>query len=96
VMAIESDLESLVAQLSKRLDVAEKELQRLEDDEEIKSLVNKYGTLPSSVAYVGYYMDKQLFKQVTLLFSTREDVRGYCHGGIWVGKAGIERFYVCR
>ena len=40
-------------------------------------------------------MDKQLYNQVVQLFSSRDDVRGYCHGGIWVGKAGIDRMYVC-
>jgi len=39
-------------------------------------------------------MDKQLYNQVVQLFSSRDDVRSYCHGGIWVGKEGINRMYV--
>jgi hypothetical protein len=39
-------------------------------------------------------MEKQLFQQVIHLYSTRDDVKSYCHGGVWVGPEGIKRLYV--
>jgi len=93
-----ASLEALVKDLAKkveRLEIVEKELRKLKDTEEIKCLMNKYGriSVPDWVM-LGYYMDKQLYKQVAQLFSTRKDVRAYCFGGIWVGPEGISRMYV--
>ena len=87
--------EQLLEKTLERLNSVEKELQRLKDIEEIKVLMNKYGeNIAQMTLMLGYYMDRQLYKQVVQLFSTRDDVRGYCHGGIWVGKESIDRMYV--
>jgi hypothetical protein len=94
----DSSLEAQVKHLAtklERLEIVEKELQKLKDIEEIKVLMNKYGIPRRHLTNLGYYMDKQLYKQVVQLFSSRDDVRGYCHGGIWVGKESIDRMYVC-
>jgi hypothetical protein len=93
----DSSLEAQVKHLAtklERLEIVEKELQKLKDIEEIKVLMNKYGMSRRHITNLGYYMDKQLYKQVVQLFSSRDDVRGYCHGGIWVGKESIDRMYV--
>jgi hypothetical protein len=57
--------------------------------------MNKFGMILSLASLISwYYMEKQLFQQVIPLYSTRADVKSYCHGGVWVGTEGIKRLYV--
>jgi hypothetical protein len=91
---LQYQLDAIVSRLH-GLEKLEKQVQRLNDIEEIKVLMNKFGiTVSASWLISGYYMEKQLFQQVIPLYSTRDDVKSYCHGGVWVGSEGIKRLYV--
>jgi SnoaL-like domain len=70
--------------LAAQLSALEHRLARLEAQQEIRTLQHKYG----------YYLDKCHYREVTQLFS--DDGEVYFCGGLYKGRAGIERLYIGR
>jgi uncharacterized membrane protein YccC len=78
---LQNQLDAIVSRLD-GLEKPEKQVQRLNDIEEIKILMNKFGMILSLASLIsGYYMEKQFFQQVIPLYSTRHDVKSYCRRG---------------
>ncbi|EJT79458.1 hypothetical protein GGTG_04542 [Gaeumannomyces tritici R3-111a-1] len=75
-----------VAQLRQTVEALQKEVTRLNDQEEIRKLQYTYG----------YYLDKCLYEEVVELFSDSPDTYAQFLGGRFNGKAGVRRLYVGR
>lgn len=65
-----------------RLDALERDVQRMRDVESIRRLQNIYG----------YYLDENRADDIIDLF-THNEPRFYFRGGLYLGRAGLERFY---
>jgi hypothetical protein len=74
-------VEKRLEELERRLAQAEAELGRQQDVEAIRVLQYTYG----------YYMDKQLFKQVVDLFSEHPVSAEWGGSGVYLGRAGVIR-----
>lgn len=72
------------AALRRTVDALERRVRVLEASDEIRALHHKYG----------YYLDKCLYQEVVDLFSDTGEVAFI--GGLWRGRAGVERLYLHR
>ncbi|KAL1898482.1 hypothetical protein Sste5346_003385 [Sporothrix stenoceras] len=75
-----------VAQLKQTVEALQKQVTRLDDQEQIKKLQYTYG----------YYLDKCLYKEVTDLFAENEETYVQFLGGRYLRKEGVKRLYLQR
>jgi hypothetical protein len=71
------------AELLKKIEVLEKEVQRLKDIDEIKNLQRAYG----------YYIENWMAQEIIDLFSDGPDVSLTLAAGTYLGKEGVRRYF---
>jgi hypothetical protein len=76
-------LEAQIKYLEEKMDVLESELTAVHDIQEIKKLQRTYG----------YYLDNRMWDDIVDLFSDQTESLEISDSGVYLGKAGVERFF---
>jgi hypothetical protein len=76
-------LEAQIKYLEEKIGVLETELAAVHDIQEIKKLQRTYG----------YYLDNRLWDDIVDLFSDQTESLEISDSGVYLGKAGVERFF---
>jgi hypothetical protein len=76
-------LQAKISSLEKKIAVIETELTAVHDIQEIEKLQRTYG----------YYLDNRLWDDVVDLFSDKTESLEISDSGVYLGKAGVERFF---
>src|SRR4030042_6520038 len=79
----EKTLEAKVKNLEAKVKHLETELTAVHDIQEIKKLQRTYG----------YYLDNRLWDDIVDLFSANTESLEISDSGVYLGKAGVERFF---
>jgi hypothetical protein len=76
-------LQTNIKNLEKKIGALEKEIASVHDVQEIEKLQKTYG----------YYLDNRLWDDIVDLFSDKTESLEISDSGVYLGKAGVERFF---